>query len=331
MTDYNGSNYYGNADAYLAETAERRRLRRAAWAAAIPGIILFLVSTFLGVLAVFAGRFFGISYEKTIGFLSDTGVSQIIQIVLSVLLMTLPFLLCAIIAGKRVSDIAGLNKPEKGKFLPYLLLGVGFCSFANVAVSVAGAVLKNFGIDYSMPRQDYPEGFFGFMLVLISTAVVPAVVEEFAFRGILLGVLRPFGEVFCIFATSAVFGIIHGNFEQMGFAFMVGLILAFIRLKTESIAVCMAVHAINNAVSVIASYGMDKNPAAINIIYTIYIILALLCSVFGLSLMSAGSFKFPPIQSALGTKKTYVTFFFSPAIIIFAALFFFRALTYVFS
>ena len=332
MTDYNGGVYTGQSpEVFWAQFAEKQALRRTAWAVAVPGMVMFLVSTFWGALVVFVTSFLGISYEKTVEFFSEPAVSRLIEVALSIFLMTVPFIICARLAGVRVSAVAGLNRPEKENILPCFLLGAGFCAFSNIAVSVAGQIFNSFGIDGSVPEQKLPDGFFGFLISTISIAIVPALVEEFAFRGIVLGLLRRFGDVFAILASSAVFGILHGNFEQMPFAFLVGLVLSFVRIKTGSLIVPMAIHALNNFVSVAATYAVSQNAAAANFVYTVYILLALVAAIFGLFLLRGeDNFSFPPLKGALGAKKTYMNFFFSPAIIIFSVLFIYRALTYVF-
>ena len=52
----------------------------------------------------------------------------------------------------------------------------------------------------------------------------------------------------------------HGNFEQMPFAFLVGLALGFIVVKTNSLLLAMAVHATNNFVSVIFDFMPGSIP-----------------------------------------------------------------------
>lgn len=333
MTEYNGGVYAPQPpEIFWAQFAEKQAIRRAAWAVAVPGMVFFLIGRTWGVLVRFITGVFGIDYEKAVAFLSDPAVTRLVEAVFSIFLMTVPFIICARLAGAKVSAIAGLNRPEKGNIIPYFFFGAGFCAFANIAVSVAGQIFKNFGIDGSVPDQKLPDGVFGFLISAISIAVIPALVEEFAFRGLVLGLLRRFGDVFAIFASSALFGILHGNFEQMPFAFLVGLVLAFVRIKTGSIVVPMAIHALNNFVSIAASYAVLHDAAAANLVYTVYIMLALLSAIFGIFLLRGKEvFTFPPSNGALGAKKKYMTFFFSPAIIIFSVLFFYRALTYVFN
>lgn len=320
----------GQVAEFFATENEKRAIRRAAWAVTVPAIVFFLVTEFLGVILVFIGQSFGFTREKTLKILSDPAILQVLQVALSLLLLTVPFILCAKILGANISSLVSLKKPESESNLAYFLFGIGFCAFANIAVSAAGAIFKSFGIDYSVPQNEDPEGIFGFLLVIVSTAIVPALVEEFAYRGIVFGVLKPFGEGFAIFGSAAAFGLLHGNFEQIPFAFLVGLVLGFIRVKTGSILICMAVHATNNLVAVLISYSSFLPTAAVNTVYTVYVLLALTVSILGVALLKKeNTFKLGAPNTVNPTKKIYSTFFFSPAFIIFFLLFLFKAAMYL--
>ena len=49
------------------------------------------------------------------------------------------------------------------------------------------------------------------MLNLVSTAVLPALVEEMVFRGYILGALRPQGDGLAIVFSAVFFGLLHGK------------------------------------------------------------------------------------------------------------------------
>ena len=330
MYSQQNNNVSPQMTAFWVEYTERRRIRNTAWAVTVPGFVFFVVTVSLSfILTYLSSGLFGDTQTLT-KFLSDPAITQVFEITLSFLLMTVPFIVAAKIAGYNISESGGFNKPKKGTVLPHLLFGMGFCAFANLAVSAAGDFFKRFGIDYSMPESKNPEGVFGFLLVVISTVIVPGILEEFAFRGIVLGLLRPYGEAFAIIASAAVFGILHGNFEQIPFAFLVGLVLGFIRVKSGSVAVCMAVHAGNNLIAVITSYLTGLPAAIINLVYTVYILLILIASVLGIMLLKyKGEFSFPKVERPIPAGKTYIYFFFSPAFIIFSVIFFVRALIFV--
>ncbi len=331
MDDFINSGYSEETAKYFAEQNEKRAVRRASWAVTVPAIVFFLATEFVGVIILFLGMRFGFTREQIVKALSDPAVLQVLQVAMSMILLTVPFIICAKIMGANISSLVPIKKPEGENNLAYFLFGVGFCAFANIAVSAAGRIFQSFGIDFSVPQNEDPEGIFGFLLVVISTAVVPALVEEFAYRGIVFGLLKPFGEAFAIFGSAAAFGLLHGNFEQIPFAFLVGLVLGFVRVKTGSLLICMAIHGVNNLIAVLSSYSTFLPTNALNLIYTIYVLLALTLSVLGVALLKKeGSFKLNAANTVNTAKKIYVNFFFSPAFIIFFMLFLLRAVLYMF-
>ena len=76
----------------------------------------------------------------------------------------------------------------------------------------------------------------------MDTAIVPAVFEEFAFRGVVLNKLRKFGDSYAIIMSAVLFGLMHGNLSQIPFAFILGLVIGFIAVKTNSIIPGILIH-----------------------------------------------------------------------------------------
>ena len=182
-----------------------------------------------------------------------------------------------------LNDLISFKVPKRKNLLSLILMGISFCSFANIAVSYANQIFEGFGINYDVDFGENPEGLFGFLLSFIATVIVPAFVEEFAFRGIVLGSLKKYGEAFAIIVSSVMFGFMHANFEQIPFAFLVGLILGFIAVKSESIWPAILIHAYNNSISVIFTYLLNDCSVEIqNIIYTILLSVSLLLGILAL-------------------------------------------------
>jgi len=158
------------------------------------------------------------------------------------------------------------------------------------------------------------------MLALISTVIVPALVEEFACRGLMLGLLKKHGEGFAIIASSLLFGLMHGNFEQIPFAFMVGLVLGFITVKSGTILIAMAVHAFNNFVSIVFEYFLADVPQNIqNTGYLIFLIICLLLGIFTIYLFRKKEdfYSLEPSKFKAGEGKKLIWFFTSVPIIIY--------------
>ena len=208
--------------------------------------------------------------------------------------------------------------------MPLFFFGAAFCSFANIAISYAGQIFENFGINYDVDYGENPEGFFGFILCLLSTVAVPALAEEFAFRGVIMGILRRFGEGFAVIVSAILFGVIHGNFEQMPFAFLVGLGLGFAAIKSGSIWTAVAIHAYNNFVSLIFTYFLNDISVSLqNIIYTFLLIITLLLGILMLVVLRKDNsiYKFEKSKTECTEKQKYKWFFTTPTIIIFIIIF----------
>ncbi len=320
------NNFYSQQD---INATEKRETRRMAMLVGLPLLAFTAITAFWSTVYLAIMAIFGYNTAAALDIVRNPAVMQVVQVVLSILLFTVPYTVAVKVAGYRVSDLVPLEKSKKGTALPYFLFGIGFCAFANIAVSYAGQIFQSFGFDYSVDYGENPKGFWGFALVFISTAVVPALVEEFACRGIMLGLLLKYGEAFALIVSSAVFGIMHGNFEQIPFAFLVGLVLGLIRIKTGSLWVCILVHGFNNLVSVVFNYLPDISNMAENMAYTVFLCVCLIAAVYGICKIPSTADAYTLKGDIKGfTAKRYKWFFTSPFIIIFIVIAFIESLAF---
>lgn len=283
------------------------------------GITLFWAPVYLAIMALA-----GFSVERAYEIINDPAVLQVAQIILSSLMFTVPFIIVFKCGGFRISDLVILKKPEKKTALPLLLLGISFCSFANIAVSFASAIFESAGVNYEVDNGENPEGIFGFLLSLLATAIVPALIEEFACRGLILGSLRKYGDGFALITSSILFGIMHGNFQQIPFAFLVGLGFGFVAIKSGSLWISMAVHAFNNFISVFFDYCMSGISNEVkNVCYILFLCVALLSGIAALFLLRKNDedfYRFEKSDTESSDGKKYKWFFSSAAIIIFIVI-----------
>lgn len=87
---------------------------------------------------------------------------------------------------------------------------------------------------------------FPLFLTFLSTCVLAPVFEELFFRSFLLQRLRPYGPRFAALASALAFSLIHGNLYQMFYAFTLGLIFAWVVLRTGAVWQTIALHACIN-------------------------------------------------------------------------------------
>ena len=315
----------------LNTVREKAEIRKSAVIIGLCLIVMTVISFFWATAYYFIAGLFGISSEKAYEIVSEPAVMQVVQILLASFMFTVPFIIIYKGNGFRISDLIPLEKPKKGNRAAMFFFGVSFCAFANISVSYASYFFESFGIDYNVDFGENPRGIFGFLLSLTATVIVPGLVEEFANRGLILGLLRRYGDGFAVVVSALLFGLMHGNFEQIPFAFLVGLVLGYIVVKTESLWIAVAVHAFNNFVSVFFDYFLSSVSDSLqNVIYTAFLMLCLLSGIIALILTKRGAedFKVEKSSTECTLKQKTKWFFTSPPIIVFIVFSILEAMMY---
>lgn len=94
-----------------------------------------------------------------------------------------------------------------------------------------------------------------FPAAFLMIAVFGPFSEEFVFRGIIFNGYRKDGNTLgAILLSALVFAFMHMNFNQAGYAFVIGIALAFIMIATNSFWAPMLMHVIINAQSICTMY-----------------------------------------------------------------------------
>ncbi|PQO45747.1 ABC transporter permease subunit/CPBP intramembrane protease [Blastopirellula marina] len=90
-----------------------------------------------------------------------------------------------------------------------------------------------------------------FVVVILLMAALPAVCEEFAFRGFILSGLRHMGHKWgAIVITALFFGATHGMLQQSINATIVGVLIGFLAVQSRSLFACMAYHVTHNSLAI---------------------------------------------------------------------------------
>ena len=102
------------------------------------------------------------------------------------------------------------------------------------------------------------------LIVVISVsyvAVTGPITEEILCRGCILPAASHISRKFGIIASALLFGIMHGNVTQFINAFILGLLLGYVTLKSGSIIPAVIMHIVNNTASVIEMFIMQYAPS----------------------------------------------------------------------
>lgn len=85
------------------------------------------------------------------------------------------------------------------------------------------------------------------VLALLATCVLVPIMEELIYRGVVMGELRQITkDGTAIFLQAAIFGLIHANFIQSVYAFVLGLVIGYIYYKTKSLHMSILSHMLFN-------------------------------------------------------------------------------------
>ncbi len=214
--------------------------------------------------------------------------SGAIDVVYSLFVIFVPFLLAFLFLKKRgeIKDLP-LGTPYDGKAAVLLVFaGLACCIAGSYVTSILSSLVENlFGITFTMPESDTViDSVPMFLLTVLGTAVVPACVEEFAIRGVVMQPLRKYGDKFAILMSAVVFALMHGNMVQIPFAFIAGLAIGYAVVVTGSMWTGVLIHFLNNFASVVMQTAIDNlsdNGSTVVILCMVAVILAVgvLCAV----------------------------------------------------
>lgn len=195
---------------------------------------------------------------------SNTVFYEAVNAALSVTIIFFPFLFAYQFQKKRgLAERLPLGTPNDSKAAVLLVfIGLLCCVAGSYATGILTTMLETvFGVTFTMPESDMAiDSVPVFLTTVLSTAVVPAFVEEFAIRGAVMQPLRRYGDKFAIVMSALVFALMHGNMVQIPFAFIAGIAIGYAVTVSGSMWVGVAIHFLNNLMSVLMQTAVDNLP-----------------------------------------------------------------------
>jgi|GEM_PF-1905211 len=161
----------------------------------------------------------------------------------------------------------------------WVLMGIAVVTGIQFIISILTKDNSNFDIA-KLIGADFTS-IIGITLFIIQISVLPAIFEELLFRKAMLKTLSKYGSLVAILITAFCFALMHENLTQGIFAFFMGIVLAFITIKTKSIIPAMIIHFLNNFVAGISLIALKLNNSTFTSIITIVgiavIVVAVIC------------------------------------------------------
>lgn len=139
-------------------------------------------------------------------------------------------------------------------FVAAALMGYGMQIVTTLIMVLVNVLLPSVMEEYNMLVDGSGITTYGLMWV-ISTLVLPPLVEEAGFRGLGLTYLERAGVSFAVanIVQALAFGIFHMNLTQGIYTFVLGLALGYVTHRSGSIAPAMLMHLVYNLMGTLGS------------------------------------------------------------------------------
>ena len=114
---------------------------------------------------------------------------------------------------------------------------------------------------------------------IIFAGILSPIIEEVLFRGVMLNKLRTYEDKIAIITTALLFGLFHENFSQFFYAVGLGMIFAYVTLKTGTIKYSIGLHIMINMMgSVIGTQVLNSTIATMifGIVVWVFVIAGLI-------------------------------------------------------
>ncbi len=175
-------------------------------------------------------------------------------------MIVLPAILFAVLLTRKPFESLHLRKPVWSIAAIAILL---VFAIHPVAVSLALELQRLFPMPDAAQLAEKLAPLFAdvpFWQQLLIIAVVPAICEEIAFRGLILsGFLQHYKPAGAILMSSILFGVSHMVPQQMIAATLLGIVLGMVATRTGSILPGILFHTLHNGMVVTyMHYSMDQ-------------------------------------------------------------------------
>ena len=250
-----------------------------------PGVVILLLCFLLG---------FALASGVTLIFMAVDNSEEMIaaSMVVSYPVMFLPAMLWAASNSRNRSLTCGGVEVDSSNFAPVGGLKLSLCV---VLMAVCAGYVCDAVSTFCLPEmpehlKKAMESLTGgnVLLNLLSVSVFAPFFEEWMCRGMILrGLLsRGMKPWVAVVLSAAVFALLHMNAWQALPAFLIGLLMGYVYLRTGSLKLTMLLHCVNNTVAVAVGHipGFEDAQSWADVIPAPWFFLVLACAVLLLAL-----------------------------------------------
>lgn len=141
------------------------------------------------------------------------------------------------------------------KIVPLIIgLMIGSIPIVGAINFVFMFLLKILFGDVILPEIPIPETASKLLLSLLLIGITPGICEEVLFRGIILRSFEKYGKWIALILSSFLFSILHISTTKVLGIFILGLLIGYIVIKTNSLYSGIIAHTVNNSVALIFGF-----------------------------------------------------------------------------
>ena len=181
-----------------------------------------------------------------------------------VVLFGVPLLLYTLFVGKNVKQTfadAGFKAISGKMIIISILLGIVLYAINSFVAQTFASIISMLGYEsVKLGSSSQTLSYFSLFKELVLSCLLPGFCEEFLHRGIMLHANKKYSNPrYALIISSILFGLIHLNINQFFYATILGALMGYIALVSDSIFPSMIIHFMNNALSTYFYYGVYMN------------------------------------------------------------------------
>lgn len=205
--------------------------------------------------------------------------SPAIMLLLSCLVFLLPSLVFIRARGQGYTRLLHFHRPYAAH-IP-LLISAFFALFAGaLLLSILCGGTESLGNSTTVYEHITPSSVWSAIAWIPTLAIIPAILEELLFRGILCTELDRRGALRTVLVSALLFSLIHFDLANLPVYFYAGVLLALVLYATDSLPATMLLHALYNLASLLGQRYLNAFYAFTGSVelFLFFLILVLLAS-----------------------------------------------------
>ena len=186
----------------------------------------------------------------------DNTTINLILAVLPLYLIGMPVLIALV---KQMSGEAPVKKSMKpGQFILALIMcfALMYCgNLVGTLITTVVGTLKGSAVDNALMTYATESNM---TVTFIYMVICAPILEEYIFRKLIVDRTVKYGQGVAIVLSGLMFGLFHGKLNQFAYAFLLGIFLAFLYVKTGNLKITIGLHMCINFMGAVVSVLLLK-------------------------------------------------------------------------